>query len=165
MITLFLQLTISNTISCLLQYSINIKYIFLQYHRNKPDKIFFGMASNILKHAIILFRMYIDWLIDLIFGFYWEGKRVKIPDLEKRHSILTESAVDIAAKIRNKQLKSEDLVKICIERIQQVSLLFNLMVSTSLRLYSIDNIALPGKGSLYISRFSVSLASVTNFQM
>ncbi|XP_026741569.1 fatty-acid amide hydrolase 2 isoform X2 [Trichoplusia ni] len=83
------------------------------------------MASNIFKHAIILFRMYIDWLIDLVFGFYWEGKRVKIPDLEKRHSILTESAVDIAAKIRNKQLKSEDLVKICIERIQQVNPIIN----------------------------------------
>ncbi|KAH9637014.1 hypothetical protein HF086_007377 [Spodoptera exigua] len=78
------------------------------------------MVSNMIKHAFLVFRAYLDLFIDLVYGYFWEGKRKPIPALEKRHAILTESAVTLAAKIRNKELKSEDLVKACIERIQQV---------------------------------------------
>ncbi|KAJ8712102.1 hypothetical protein PYW07_004944 [Mythimna separata] len=97
----------------------------IEHHKNKPKKIFFGMVSNMIKHVFLVFRTYLDLFIDLVYGYFWEGKRTPIPDLEKKHAILTESAVTLAKKIRNKELKSEDLVKACIERIQQVNPIIN----------------------------------------
>uniref|UniRef100_A0A2A4J4X1 Uncharacterized protein n=1 Tax=Heliothis virescens TaxID=7102 RepID=A0A2A4J4X1_HELVI len=83
------------------------------------------MATNMLKHAFLIFRTYLDLFIDIIYGYFWEGARKPIPDLEKKHAMLAESAVTLAAKIRNKELKSEELVKACIERIQQVNPITN----------------------------------------
>ncbi|CAH0694445.1 unnamed protein product [Spodoptera exigua] len=83
------------------------------------------MVSNMIKHVFLVFRAYLDLFIDMVYGYFWEGKRKPIPALEKRHAILTESAVTLAAKIRNKELKSGDLVKACIERIQQVNPVIN----------------------------------------
>lgn len=97
----------------------------IQHHKNKPTKIFLGMATNMLKHAFLIFRTYLDLVIDIIYGYFWEGTRKPLPDLEKKHAMLAESAVALAAKIRNKELKSEDLVKACIERIQQVNPIIN----------------------------------------
>lgn len=50
-----------------------------------------------------------------------------MPNLEKKHIVLKEDAVSIAAKIRNRQLKSEDLVQMCIERIKIVSIFLNIV--------------------------------------
>ncbi|KAL0870910.1 hypothetical protein ABMA27_004743 [Loxostege sticticalis] len=95
---------------------------------NKTTKIFCGMASNILKHAYLCFRTYLEMFIDLVFAFIFEGKRQAIPDLEKRHAILAQSAVSLAAKIRNKELTSEELVTACIERIKAVNPVLNALV-------------------------------------
>ncbi|XP_022823208.1 fatty-acid amide hydrolase 2-A-like isoform X2 [Spodoptera litura] len=83
------------------------------------------MVSNMIKHVFLIFRTYLDLFIDLVYGYFWEGKRQPIPALEKRHAMLAECAVALAAKIRNKELKSEDLVRACIERIQQVNPIIN----------------------------------------
>ncbi|CAH1638991.1 unnamed protein product [Spodoptera littoralis] len=91
----------------------------IELSSNKPRKIFCGMVSNMIKHVFLIFRTYLDLFIDLVYGYFWERKRQPIPALEKRHAMLAESAVALAAKIRNKELKSEDLVRACIERIQQ----------------------------------------------
>lgn len=45
----------------------------------------------------------------------------EIPRLEKRHSILALSAVELAEKIRKRDITSEELVKVCVERIKAVS--------------------------------------------
>lgn len=103
-------------------YSVSLFIInSFQRRNNKTTKIFCGMASNILKHAYLCFRTYLEMVIDLVFAFIFEGKRQAIPDLEKRHAILAQSAVSLAAKIRNKELTSEELVTACIERIKAVS--------------------------------------------
>lgn len=81
--------------------------------------------ANIIVQAYLVFRTCLDWIIDLVFGFYWEDKRKAIPDLEKRHSMLKESALTLAAKIRNRELRSEDLVNACIERIKLVNPILN----------------------------------------
>ncbi|XP_075980777.1 fatty-acid amide hydrolase 2-like isoform X2 [Anticarsia gemmatalis] len=78
-----------------------------------------------LKRAFFIFRIYLDMFIDFVFGLIFEGERKKLPELDKRHSILLESAVSLAEKIRTKQLKSEELVRTCIERIQAVNPLIN----------------------------------------
>lgn len=78
-----------------------------------------------IKHAFLVFRTYLDLFIDYIFSLYWEAKRTPLPNLEKKHIILKDDAVTIAAKIRNRQLKSEDLVQMCIERIKIVNPILN----------------------------------------
>lgn len=82
------------------------------------------MASNMFKQFILLLRTFYDLVIDFIFSLYWNKYRQTIPDLEKKHAVLAESATNLAAKIRNKELKSEELVQACIERIKIVSLIF-----------------------------------------
>ncbi|XP_059057655.1 fatty-acid amide hydrolase 2-like [Achroia grisella] len=97
-----------------------------QVHRNhKANKIFQGMASTMLIQAFLAFRRCLDMFIDFIFGFYWESKRQPIPDLLARHRMLAESAVTLAARIRNKELTSENLVQACIERIKLVNKILN----------------------------------------
>ncbi|XP_013140997.1 PREDICTED: fatty-acid amide hydrolase 2-like isoform X2 [Papilio polytes] len=83
------------------------------------------MASEMFKQIFLLFRTYFDMFIDFIFSLYWERHRQAIPSLEKRHSMLSESAVNLASKIRNKELKSEELVQACIERIKIVNPILN----------------------------------------
>ncbi|XP_013190328.1 fatty-acid amide hydrolase 2 [Amyelois transitella] len=78
-----------------------------------------------LSKIIVFIRTYIDMFIDFVFGLYWEGKRRPIPDLEKKHRFLSDSAVSLAAKIRNRELKSEELVNACIERIKIVNPIIN----------------------------------------
>ncbi|XP_038222443.1 fatty-acid amide hydrolase 2-like isoform X2 [Zerene cesonia] len=74
-----------------------------------------------LKQMFFLFRYYLEMFIDFLFSLYWDGHRRSIPPLDKKHSLLKESAVTLAAKIRNKELKSKDLVAVCIERIKLVN--------------------------------------------
>ncbi|CAK1586700.1 unnamed protein product [Parnassius mnemosyne] len=95
-------------------------------HRNtKINKIFKGMASDMFKQFFLLLRTYFDIFIDFLFSLYWDKYRQPIPDLKKEHNILSNSAVSLASKIRNKELKSEDLVRACIERIKLVNPILN----------------------------------------
>ncbi|KPJ03855.1 Fatty-acid amide hydrolase 2 [Papilio xuthus] len=96
-----------------------------QFRTTKPNKIFEGMASDMFKQFFLLLRTYFDMFIDFVFSLYWERQRQPIPGLEKKHSMLSESAVDLASKIRNKQLTSEELVQACIERINIVNPILN----------------------------------------
>lgn len=75
---------------------------------------------NFLKKMFFFFRAYFDMLIDFLYAFHWEGVHQAVPDLDKKHAVLKESAVKLAEKIRQKELKSEELVTACIERIKLV---------------------------------------------
>ncbi|XP_047521826.1 fatty-acid amide hydrolase 2-like [Pieris napi] len=88
---------------------------------NKTSKILKGVTMGLLKQLFFCFRFYMDMCIDFLFSLYWDGQRRTIPSLEKKHNLLKESAVTLAAKIRNKELKSRDLVAACIERIKIVN--------------------------------------------
>ncbi|VVC95635.1 unnamed protein product [Leptidea sinapis] len=85
---------------------------------NKSSKIIKGILMNLLKQFFFYLRMLFDMTVDFVYGLYWDGRRKTIPPLEKKHAILKESAVRLASMIRNKELKSEDLVCACIERIK-----------------------------------------------
>ncbi|KAI5636561.1 hypothetical protein NE865_10677 [Phthorimaea operculella] len=89
-----------------------------QNPNDKPCKILKGIALNMIKHIFLWVRAVWSLIIDTIFSFIWDGTRQKIPDLDQRHQILSESAVSLAAKIRNRELKSADLVGASIERIK-----------------------------------------------
>jgi hypothetical protein len=54
------------------------------------------------------------------FSLYWDCKKTAVPDLERKHAFLAESAVSLANKIKKRELRSEDLVAAVIERIKQV---------------------------------------------
>lgn len=64
-------------------------------------------------------------VIDFFFSLYWNRKWEPIPDLNKKHAILAESASTLARKIKNKELKSEELVTAVIERIKEVNPIIN----------------------------------------
>lgn len=66
-------------------------------------------------------RIFIDNVIDFIFGLFWGCSKAVIPAVEKKHSFLAESATSMARKIKQKELKSEDLVQAMIDRIKQVN--------------------------------------------
>ncbi|XP_034834695.1 fatty-acid amide hydrolase 2-A-like isoform X3 [Maniola hyperantus] len=76
---------------------------------------------SVLRPIFVLIRLYLDKMIDFFFSLYWEGKKKVMPDLEKKHAFLTESATSLAKKIKQKELKSEELVQAVIERIKQVN--------------------------------------------
>ncbi|VVC95637.1 unnamed protein product [Leptidea sinapis] len=80
---------------------------------------------SVCKTILAYFRLFFDKLIDFIFALYWDDKKEIIPDLDKEHAMLAESAVTLARKIKQKELKSEELVKAVIERIKLVNPIVN----------------------------------------
>lgn len=78
-----------------------------------------------LKIFILYAKLLLDFAIDFFFSLYWDKRKKPIPDLESKHAILKESATALAKKIRNKELKSEDLVRAVVERIKEVNPIIN----------------------------------------
>lgn len=81
--------------------------------------------NKITKTMFLYGRLIVDLVIDLFASLYWDKKKKPIPALDKKHHMLTCSAVALAEKIRQKELKSEDLVKALIERIKEVNPVIN----------------------------------------
>ncbi|XP_049876081.1 fatty-acid amide hydrolase 2-like isoform X5 [Pectinophora gossypiella] len=78
-----------------------------------------------MKTFLCYLRIILDKMIDYVFSLYWEKKKEKVPDLDEKYAFLADSATTLAKKIRDKQLKSEDLVRAVIERIKQVNPIIN----------------------------------------
>ncbi|CAK1586701.1 unnamed protein product [Parnassius mnemosyne] len=85
--------------------------------------------ATILHTLLLYFRLFLDKLIDFIFSLYWDDRKQSIPDLQKKHAILTESATSLARKIKTGELKSEDLVRAVIERIKEVNPILKAVVA------------------------------------
>lgn len=83
---------------------------------------------KVLKAALAYFRIFLDHLIDLAFSLVWNCQKKTIPDVDKKYAFLKESTVVLAEKIRNKELKSEDLVRAVVERIKLVNPIINAIV-------------------------------------
>ncbi|XP_034834688.1 fatty-acid amide hydrolase 2-like [Maniola hyperantus] len=93
--------------------------------KSKTSRICKEVMINFLKKLFFFFRAYFDMIIDYVYSIFWEDRHQAIPDLDKKHAMLKESAVTLAEKIRNKELKSEELVTACIERIKLVNPMLN----------------------------------------
>ncbi|XP_045774675.1 fatty-acid amide hydrolase 2-like [Maniola jurtina] len=93
--------------------------------KSKTNRICKEVMINFLKKLFFFFRAYFDMLIDYVYSIFWDDRHQAIPDLDKKHAMLKESAVTLAEKIRNKELKSEELVTACIERIKLVNPMLN----------------------------------------
>ncbi|XP_077293000.1 fatty-acid amide hydrolase 2 [Arctopsyche grandis] len=91
----------------------------------KVNKLVKGMSLQILIQILLWMRTQFDTLVDFLFSLYWDPKKEIIPPLDKNTKVLLESATSLATKIRNRQLKSVDLVKLFIDRIKVVNPIIN----------------------------------------
>ncbi|PSN54905.1 hypothetical protein C0J52_01680 [Blattella germanica] len=93
--------------------------------------------------ALILIKLWIcthavlDGIIDFIFSLiYDDSKRAQIPPVED--SLLMESAVSLAEKIRNKEVTAETVVLKFIKRIQEVNPIINCVVDERYEIAEIE---------------------------
>ncbi|XP_063916552.1 fatty-acid amide hydrolase 2-A-like isoform X3 [Zophobas morio] len=73
-----------------------------------------------------LLRYYLDFLIDKLFGLYYNSK-VKIID-KPQSKLVVESVTTLARKIRKREVTCEEVVRAFIDRIHQVNSLLNAVV-------------------------------------
>lgn len=85
-------------------------------------------CRSIVRSTVKLFLIIVDFLSGLIFKLINWRKPQQISSIEDL--ILLESATSLAEKIRQQKLKSEDVVKIYINRINEVNELLNAVVDT-----------------------------------
>lgn len=90
----------------------------------------YGKMLEPLEGVLMCLRVLFDRLIDLTFEFvYRNHNRRTLPPIEIRdESLLTSSAVELAAQIRGGEITSERLVKAFIRRIQEVNPILNSVV-------------------------------------
>ncbi|ALC47998.1 CG5112 [Drosophila busckii] len=83
----------------------------------------------IIEALLTLVHILTDRLLEFTLGWYLgPHKRVATPQSIDQQVILTKSAVDLAKQIRERQLKSYDIVKAYIERIEIVNVELNAVV-------------------------------------
>ncbi|XP_066257002.1 fatty-acid amide hydrolase 2-A-like isoform X2 [Euwallacea similis] len=76
--------------------------------------------------TFLCIRYYGDLLMDKFFSMYYDSKREFLPKL--KNPIVLESASSLAKKIRERELKSEDIVQAFIDRIKEVNPIINAIV-------------------------------------
>nr|XP_018917434.1 PREDICTED: fatty-acid amide hydrolase 2 [Bemisia tabaci] len=82
---------------------------------------------SLLFHFLLFLRIAYDWVVDFIISFIYDDSKVKkIPPVKE--SFLLDSAVTLAAKIRKKEISSEEVVSAFIERIKEVNNVLNAVV-------------------------------------
>lgn len=86
------------------------------------------MVLHVILQLCILIHYYIDNIFDWIFSLYYTSLKEKVKGVDNR--LLLESAVSLSRKIRERKLKSEELVQLFINRIIDVNPLLNAVVDT-----------------------------------
>lgn len=95
----------------------------------KTMNFFKRTVVPLIMQLLALVRIIIDRIIDFCFSLYYdESKKIAVP--EAKTSLLMESAVSLAKKIRNKEITSEVVVQSFIERIKEVNPILNAVVDT-----------------------------------
>lgn len=83
---------------------------------------------KILRFWILIVRISVDWISDILFGFYHSFHPHKpLPELGS--ALLLESASSIARKIRLRELRSVDVVEEFISRIGEINTAINAVVA------------------------------------
>ncbi|XP_072763193.1 fatty-acid amide hydrolase 2-like [Anoplolepis gracilipes] len=84
------------------------------------------LCWDILRCIIIQLHCFFDCIVDFVFGIYYNPKAKKVSAV--KNSLLLESAISLAEKIRVKKVTSEEVVKTYIERCKEVNSLINAVV-------------------------------------
>ncbi|XP_076664700.1 fatty-acid amide hydrolase 2 isoform X1 [Andrena cerasifolii] len=97
---------------------------------NDTCKSLFGiirmMFKDFLVCVIIQLHAIFDFSVDLLFGFYYNGRAKKIPSI--KNDLLLMSASELAEKIRIKKVSSVMVVTAFIERAKEVNSVINAVV-------------------------------------
>ncbi|KDR24070.1 fatty-acid amide hydrolase 2-like isoform X2 [Zootermopsis nevadensis] len=93
----------------------------------RPKYVLLKPLCKCLMNLWVFIHSVIDCIIDLCFSFYYnDSKRTQIPTVKE--SLLMESAVSLAERIRNKEVSAEVVVQGFINRICEVNPLINSVV-------------------------------------
>lgn len=111
--------------------------------RDTAKKLFI----NLLKCIIIQIHFIFDYIVDFMFGLYYDNKAKRVPSV--KNPLLLDSAVTLAEKIRTKQVKAEEVVTAFIERCKEVNGLINAIVEERYE----DAIAEARNVDLFIEKF------------
>ena len=97
-------------------------------------------------------RVLSDLVSDLSFSaLYWRRSRRGLPPVT--NEILLDSAVSLAARIREGRLTSAELVSACVDRIKEVNSLINAVVDTRFEVRNVTYITVTVTLSLFYSFF------------
>ncbi|KAK0083794.1 hypothetical protein PV325_008224 [Microctonus aethiopoides] len=95
----------------------------------KPDttaNMMKKLLCSLLRCTLVQIHCLFDYIVTLIFSFYYWGKANKVPPVDD--DLLLDSAIVLAEKIRNKKVSSEHVVTTFINRCKQVNGLLNVIV-------------------------------------
>lgn len=82
-----------------------------------------------LRRFLIIFHILFDHFLEFVLGWYWGPvKRCSPPISKEQHEIVTKSAVELAKLIKERKLKSEQVVEAYISRMRQVNPELNAIV-------------------------------------
>ncbi|XP_017782827.1 PREDICTED: fatty-acid amide hydrolase 2-like isoform X2 [Nicrophorus vespilloides] len=94
--------------------------------RRRKQRAFGGIMSSIIPSMLAFIHLYFDYFLDFLYGLYYNSKK-KIVSASK-DPILELSATEMARKIREGELKSEEVVLAHINRIKEVNGLLNAVI-------------------------------------
>ncbi|XP_053971085.1 fatty-acid amide hydrolase 2-like [Hylaeus volcanicus] len=98
--------------------------------KNGTCKTVFKILKKLIKEfliwLIIQLHMIFDWLVDLLFGFYYDHSAKKVPPI--KNDLLLMSASELANQIRTKKVSSLEVVTAFIERAKEVNEIINAVV-------------------------------------
>ncbi|CAH0725761.1 unnamed protein product, partial [Brenthis ino] len=77
-------------------------------------------------HVLSAIRTFLDVITSIFFMLIYGNKGKTIPPI--KDDILKQPAIEVARKIRTKQISSEDVVQICIQRIRNINRQLNCLV-------------------------------------
>lgn len=94
--------------------------------KNKKNNTRCKKFLNLLLKVFVFVRIYVDKLIDFLFGCYYKSHVQVVP--KPTNSLVIEDATALAKQIREQKLTSEQVTRASIDRIKQVNSIINAVV-------------------------------------
>lgn len=94
--------------------------------KQRPTRTTCKKIKSLLLEVFVFVRIYLDRLIDFLFGCYYKSSVQVVP--KPSDPLVIESATALAKRVREQSITCEALVRACIDRIKQVNPLINAVV-------------------------------------
>lgn len=99
-----------------------------KHQPNKFKKLFIEFSWQLLFYVISVALVVKEWIVELALGWYLGDTKTSVPPLTDENSFLSESATQLAQKIRERKLTSHQLVSATIKRMKEVNKVLNAIV-------------------------------------